>query len=122
MKLTPQEGQTIDLSKIILTDGNVLTQTRDSIIWTTEEFISTKLENVPDGKYFLTEDAAPNGYTVVTAFSFEVKGGKVITASREDGSITIKEDENIISVNDKRTEVSISKVDAAMMKSCREQP
>lgn len=113
MKLTPQEGQTIDLSKIILTDGNVLTQTRDSIIWTTEEFISTKLENVPDGKYFLTEDAAPNGYTVVTAFSFEVKGGKVITASREDGSITIKEDENIISVNDKRTEVSISKVDAA---------
>ncbi|MCI5553298.1 MAG: hypothetical protein MR378_00120, partial [Ruminococcus sp.] len=113
MKLTPQEGQTIDLSEITLTDGNVLTQTSDSIIWTTEEFISTKLENVPDGKYFLTEVAAPNGYTVVTAFSFEVKGGKVITASREDGSITIKEDENIISVNDKRTEVSISKVDAA---------
>ena len=69
MKLTPQEGQTIDLSKIILTDGNVLTQTRDSIIWTTEEFISTKLENVPDGKYFLTEDAAPNGYTVVNVIN-----------------------------------------------------
>ncbi|MCI7422122.1 MAG: hypothetical protein MSA57_02670, partial [Ruminococcus sp.] len=113
MKLTPQEGQTIDLSEITLTDGNVLTQTRDSIIWTTTEFISAKLENVPDGKYFLTEVAAPNGYTVVTAFSFEVKGGKVITASREDGSITVREDENIISVNDKRTEVSISKVDAA---------
>ena len=113
MKLTPQEGQTIDLSEITLTDGNVLTQTSDSIIWTTNANVSAQLENVPDGKYFLTEVAAPNGYTVVTAFSFEVKGGKVITASREDGSITIKEDENIISVNDKRTEVSISKVDAA---------
>ena len=113
MQLTAEEGQNIDLSEITVTDAADVEVTTDVVSWTTKEFVSATLENVPDGKYVLKEMTAPNGYTVVTAFSFEVKGGKVITASREDGSITIKEDENIISVNDKRTEVSISKVDAA---------
>ena len=113
MQLTAEEGQNIDLSEITVTDAADVTVTANSITWTTKEFVSATLENVPDGKYVLKEMTAPNGYTVVTAFTFEVKGGKVITASREDGSITVKEDENIISVNDKRTEVSISKVDAA---------
>ena len=112
MNLKPADGQTIDLSKIISTNVR-LDRTGSGISWETKENESATLGNVPDGKYVLSEVVAPNGYTTVTDFTFEVKGGKVITASREDGSITVKEDENIISVNDKRTEVSISKVDAA---------
>lgn len=112
MKLRPADGQTIDLSKITATNVD-LKYMESYISWETKENESATLGNVPDGKYILSEVFAPNGYTTVTDFTFEVKGGKVITASREDGSITVKEDENIISVNDKRTEVSISKVDAA---------
>lgn len=111
MKLKPADGQTIDLSKITATNVD-LKYMESYISWETKENESATLGNVPDGKYILSEVFAPNGYTTVTDFTFEVKDGKVITASKEDGSITIK-DGNTISVNDKRTEVSISKVDAA---------
>ncbi|MCR5805171.1 MAG: choice-of-anchor A family protein, partial [Clostridia bacterium] len=82
---------------------------------TTLQFLSGKtatlVKDLPDGKYTLTEDAAPAGYDVTTAITFEIKDGKVVDSSY----VTAANGDSpaIVTMKDAmfRTDVAISKVD-----------
>lgn len=88
------EDYTIEGKTITFTSGNA----------------PTKIYGLPNGSYTLHEEAAPNGYQVVTDFTFEIKDGSIITeqpTDRED--ITVNDAELII--KDSASEIKISKRD-----------
>ncbi|MBO7425186.1 MAG: choice-of-anchor A family protein, partial [Clostridiales bacterium] len=71
----------------------------------------TTFENLPDGTYTLSENAAPAGYDVTTDITFEIKGGKVVDSSY----VTAANGNNpaVVTMKDAayKTDVVISKVD-----------
>ncbi len=79
MQLTYNE-ETGDLSNVTAEGGEIALdeETSKIITWTSGE-TALELRNLPDGAYTLEETAAPDGYTVITEFTFTIENGKVIT-------------------------------------------
>ncbi|MBO5572020.1 MAG: Cna B-type domain-containing protein [Ruminococcus sp.] len=76
------------------------------------EGLSTKMTGLKDGKYSLEETAAPDGYTTVTKFTFEVENGVVKKGSvsaETTGETKLSDDGKTLTVLDKQSKIEISK-------------
>ena len=67
----------------------------------------TDVKNLPDGKYTLHEDAAPNGYLVSSDMTFEIEGGKLVKIN----GAAVSEDTVVTMIDEMIVEVEISKAD-----------
>ena len=118
MKLTATEGDattwTADDWAAAKKEGPAVTMVsgEKAVTWTST---STQLKiSLPDGKYTLTENAAPAGYGKITSFSFEIKDGKV-TSTATSETVTLDNTTNTVTAFDKLnlTETTFSKKDFA---------
>ena len=69
--------------------------------------------NLPDGKYELKENLAPTGYNVITATTFEIKDGKVVSSTSK--TVTADGNTNTVTAFDELiiTDITFSKKDFA---------
>ncbi|WP_081373553.1 SpaA isopeptide-forming pilin-related protein, partial [Ruminococcus flavefaciens] len=71
---------------------------------------TSELEYLPDGKYSLEETAAPDGYTTITTFTFEIQDGVVKNSSVvTDGDKKVSDDGKTIEVFDTKSVIKIDK-------------
>ncbi|MBP3309850.1 MAG: Cna B-type domain-containing protein, partial [Ruminococcus sp.] len=83
IELTDAMVEGSGFAKVESTEDNAtLTKGQYTIIngtlkWVSDSAKKMNLTNLPNGSYTLTETAAPDGYTIVTAFTFEIADGKV---------------------------------------------
>ncbi|WP_037272362.1 SpaA isopeptide-forming pilin-related protein, partial [Ruminococcus flavefaciens] len=71
---------------------------------------TAELEYLPDGKYSLEETAAPDGYTTITTFTFEIEDGVVKNTSVvTDGDKKVSDDGKTIEVFDTKSTIKIDK-------------
>ncbi|MBR2086311.1 MAG: hypothetical protein IJ906_04105, partial [Oscillospiraceae bacterium] len=81
LTITPDAGTVLDISKIkVAQDDNTepadLKVTADKVQFRTGGQ-KVNITGLPDGKYTLTEETAPNGYLKAESISFEIRDGKV---------------------------------------------
>ncbi|MBP5379094.1 MAG: Cna B-type domain-containing protein, partial [Ruminococcus sp.] len=70
---------------------------------------STKFTGLKDGKYSLEETVAPDGYTTVTKFTFDIENGVVKNVETvTDGNAYVDEKGNLV-VEDKQSVITIDK-------------
>ncbi|MBQ3138232.1 MAG: Cna B-type domain-containing protein, partial [Ruminococcus sp.] len=72
---------------------------------------STELSNLPDGNYILRETAAPNGFMAISNFEFTIENGEVVANGVATTTGEVKVDGNNITVLDKATTATISKIE-----------
>ncbi|MBR6069086.1 MAG: hypothetical protein IKP78_00640, partial [Ruminococcus sp.] len=71
---------------------------------------SAKLTGLKDGRYSLEETAAPDGYTTVTKFTFDVENGVVKNVNvKTDGDAEIADDGKTLIVKDSKSVITIDK-------------
>ena len=113
MKLSTTET-TVDFSTLTHTGGSdvKVSDNKKEITWTTTD--TQFAVWLPDGKYTLTEELAPNGYKVITTTTFTVKGGKV-DSTESTTDVSIDGVNNIITAFDeaKYFDIQLSKEDIA---------
>lgn len=100
-----------DFSGVTVTDGKDFSSTDSSISFTTTDKIAT-VKGLPEGRYTLTETAAPSGYTVTSDFYFTIdsKGNVTKTAGADNGNINTLTGKTIV-LKDKAIELTIKKTD-----------
>ncbi|MBR6223620.1 MAG: leucine-rich repeat protein [Lachnospiraceae bacterium] len=70
----------------------------------------TKLGGLKDGKYSLEETVAPDGFTTVTKFTFDIENGLVkIIEVEEDGDAVVSDDGKVLEVFDTKSVIIINK-------------
>nr|MCR4644021.1 hypothetical protein [Oscillospiraceae bacterium] len=73
---------------------------------------NTTITGLKDGKYTLEETVAPDGYTVISVFTFTVEDGKVTEVNGTETNGEVKVDENgNITILDKISDITINKTD-----------
>ncbi|WP_175460957.1 SpaA isopeptide-forming pilin-related protein, partial [Ruminococcus flavefaciens] len=71
---------------------------------------AAELEYLPNGTYSLEETAAPDGYTTITTFTFDIVDGKVTNVKvKTDGDAKVSEDGTVIEVFDTKSTITIDK-------------
>ncbi|MGN0592090.1 MAG: SpaA isopeptide-forming pilin-related protein, partial [Ruminococcus sp.] len=103
--------ETVDLTNIHIDGTDRIdhpTQNKHIITWKSTTGSDT-IEMLPDGEYTLKETAAPDGYTVVSEFTFTIADGKISTSDTNSDSVT--RDGDTITVKDRMTEVQVGKKD-----------
>ncbi len=95
LTISNAEGQTIDLSTVTSVNNDTF-KVVDNRIEFTSMNVPTQLKDLPHGTYILTEITAPEGYTIAESITF-----------------TVSDEIRAVVMNDKLTEVNISKVDIA---------
>ncbi|WP_295078648.1 SpaA isopeptide-forming pilin-related protein, partial [Ruminococcus sp.] len=101
------EDEDLDLSGVSINGGEAL-----GTVTSTEPFDGNTVTftGLKDGTYTLREDTAPLGYSVVSDFTFTVKGGKVTNVSAVTTGRTYIDEDGHIVVEDAPT-ISIDKTD-----------
>jgi len=110
LTLTADSSNAKNFDASTVTGGSEVKKTSDQITWISS---STPLviDNIPDGKYVMHEVAAPDGYSVATDISFEMKNGVAyVTGTTE--KLLDDNDDNFVVMKDRAiptTSVSFSK-------------
>ena len=90
--------------------AEVLTDEETGRFYVEFEGNKAELNGLKDGSYELEEHAAPDGYTVVSNFTFTVENGVIDTDSVESTSTgQVEVTETGVKILDKRSEIEISK-------------
>ena len=97
------EGVTLEGVKGVTVDADDNTKA-------TFEGAKTEIKGLKDGEYTLEETAAPDGYTVVSTFTFEVKNGVVkALGANTTGDVKKSEDGKSITITDNISTITINK-------------
>ncbi|MDD5946656.1 MAG: SpaA isopeptide-forming pilin-related protein, partial [Oscillospiraceae bacterium] len=83
------------LENIATTGGETVTKNGKVISWTSSDE-ALVLKDLPDGDYTLEETAAPDGYTVISKFTFTVEDGKV--TSEGNAEVTVSDNGLLLTV------------------------